>query len=111
MASQSASIAPAMAFCSSADAFVKRSLPPDGWFKFSRDGKTVGHDAWLIVQHSPDEEFQRKVVRAMAPLVKAGEASGRVRSAVRPHRNVCRQAPAFWQSGRLQGRQAHNLHT
>jgi hypothetical protein len=58
------------------DAFVKRSLPPDGWFKFSRDGKTVGHDAWLIVQHSPDREFQRKVLLAMTPLVKAGEASG-----------------------------------
>jgi hypothetical protein len=58
------------------DAFVKRSLPADGWFKFSRDGKTVGHNAWLIVQHSPDKAFQRQVLAAMKPMVTSGEASG-----------------------------------
>jgi hypothetical protein len=57
-------------------AYVKTILPPDGWFRNSRDGEGVGHNAWLIVQHSPDRAFQKQVLAAMEPLVKQGEAAG-----------------------------------
>ena len=57
--------------------YVKSVLPADGWFRKSRDGDQVGRDAWLIVQHAPDDRaFQRQVLAAMEPLVKIGEARG-----------------------------------
>ena len=56
--------------------YVKSVLPADGWFRKSRDGEQVARDAWLIVQHSPDQAFQRQVVASMAPLVQTGEAHG-----------------------------------
>ncbi len=55
---------------------LKAILPPGGWFRFKRDGEQVARDAWLIVQHSPDRAFQRRVLNVMAPLVAKGEASG-----------------------------------
>jgi hypothetical protein len=57
-------------------AYVKSVLPPDGWFRNTRDGRQVARDAWLIVQHSPDAAFQRQVLARMAPLVASGEANG-----------------------------------
>ena len=56
--------------------FLKSVLPTDGWFRFGRDGEKVGRDAWLIVQHSPDQAFQREILRAMTPMVANGDASG-----------------------------------
>ena len=57
--------------------YLKSVLPADGWFRASRDGRKTARDAWLIVQHSPDQEFQRQVVARMGPLAKAGEVEGR----------------------------------
>jgi len=56
--------------------YLKSILPADGWFRFKRDGKQVASDAWLIVQHSPDREFQRRVLGRMATLIATGDASG-----------------------------------
>ena len=58
-------------------AYLKSVLPADGWFRASRDGAKTARDAWLIVQHSPDQEFQRQVAARMAPLAEAGEVEGR----------------------------------
>ena len=57
--------------------YLKSVLPADGWFRASRDGRKTARDAWLIVQHSPDQAFQRRVVALMEPLAKAGEVEGR----------------------------------
>jgi hypothetical protein len=56
--------------------YLKSILPADSWFRFNRDGKQVALDAWLIVQHSPDRKFQRRVLGLMAPLLATGDASG-----------------------------------
>lgn len=56
--------------------YLKSVLPADGWFTKSRDGEAVASDAWLIVQHSPDDDLQRRVVERMAALVRSGEANG-----------------------------------
>jgi len=56
--------------------YVKSVLPPDGWFRSRRDGAEVARHAWLIVQHSPDEAFQRTVTARMRPLVASGDARG-----------------------------------
>lgn len=57
-------------------AYVKSILPVDGWFRVRRDGAEVAHNAWLIVQHSPDHAFQRAILLRMKPLVASGDASG-----------------------------------
>ncbi len=57
-------------------AYVRSILPPDGWFRRKRDGADVAHDAWLIVQHSPDQAFQRAVLARMRPMVATGDARG-----------------------------------
>ncbi len=57
-------------------AYVKSILPADGWFRSRRDGTDIARNAWLIVQHSPDQEFQRIVVTRMRPLVASGDARG-----------------------------------
>ena len=57
-------------------AWLKTVIPADGWFRASRDGAETASNAWLIVQHSPDEAFQREVLRRMEPLAKAGEVKG-----------------------------------
>ncbi len=57
-------------------AYVKSILPADGWFRSRRDGADVARNAWLIVQHSPDQAFQRVVVTRMRPLVASGDARG-----------------------------------
>lgn len=56
--------------------YLKSVLPADGWFRNSRDGEQVARDAWLIVQHSPDQAFQREVVTRMASLLTSGEVNG-----------------------------------
>ena len=56
--------------------YLKTILPADGWFRFNRDGEQVSRDAWLIVQHSPDRTFQRRVLGLMEPLIATGDASG-----------------------------------
>lgn len=58
-------------------AFLKSVLPADGWFRASRDGRKTARDAWLLIQHSPDQDFQRQVVARMGPLAKAGEVEGK----------------------------------
>lgn len=57
-------------------AYVKSILPSDGWFRSRRDGAEVSRNAWLIVQHSPDQAFQSTVVARMRPLVALGDARG-----------------------------------
>ena len=57
-------------------AWLKTRLPADGWFRASRDGAQAAHDAWLIVQHSPDRVFQAQVLARMEPLAKIGEVNG-----------------------------------
>ncbi len=57
-------------------AYLKSVLPADGWFRWSRDGRETARDAWLIVQHSSDQEFQRQVLARMEPLARAGEVDG-----------------------------------
>lgn len=57
-------------------AYLKSVLPADGWFRNTRDGEQVTFNAWLIVQHSPDQEFQRTVVSRMASLLKSGDVNG-----------------------------------
>lgn len=56
--------------------FLKRHLPNDGWFRFSRDGKSVARDAWVIVDHSRDDALKSAVLDRMEALVPIGEASG-----------------------------------
>ena len=55
--------------------WLKTVLPADGWFKISRDGEEVASNAFLIVQHSPDPDFQRTVLQRIEPLLKDREAS------------------------------------
>lgn len=57
-------------------AWLKTVLPADGWFRSGRDGADAAHDAWLIIQHSPDQAFQAQVLRRMEPLAKTGEVRG-----------------------------------
>lgn len=57
-------------------AWLKTKLPADGWFRASRDGADVASNAWLIVQHSPDKDWQREVLARMTPLVATGEVNG-----------------------------------
>ncbi len=59
-------------------AWLKMVVPADGWFRNSRDGQNVTSGAWLIVQHSPDRQFQKSVLAKMAPLAVQGEVSGGV---------------------------------
>jgi hypothetical protein len=56
-------------------AWLKTVLPADGWFRNSRDGANVGGNAFLIVQHSPDPDFQKLVLARMAPLLAMKEVS------------------------------------
>lgn len=56
--------------------FLKKHLPADGWFKISRDGASVASDAWVIVQHAHDENFQLDILKKIEPLVAVKEANG-----------------------------------
>jgi hypothetical protein len=56
--------------------YLKSVLPADGWFRNSRDGKQATEDAWLIVQHASDRDFQKAVLARMEQLVPLGEVSG-----------------------------------
>lgn len=55
---------------------LKALLPKDGWFRNSRDGAQTAANAWLIVQHSPDNAFMARTLAAMGPLARQGEADG-----------------------------------
>lgn len=57
-------------------AFLKSIMPTDGWFTISQYGEPFIRGAWLIVQHSPDLAFQRRVLQLMEPLVVRKEAYG-----------------------------------
>lgn len=57
-------------------AWLKTVIPQDGWFRISRDGRDATHNAWLLVQHSPDQALMYTVVARMAPLAKTGEVDG-----------------------------------
>jgi hypothetical protein len=56
---------------------LKALVPKDGWFRNSRDGVQTAANAWLIVQHSPDNAFMTRVLARMGPLAKRGEVNGR----------------------------------
>lgn len=56
---------------------LKRLVPKDGWFRNSRDGVQTAANAWLIVQHSPDNAFMARSLAAMGPLARRGEVNGR----------------------------------
>lgn len=51
-------------------------LPRDGWFRNSRDGAQITANAWLIVQHSPDNAFMDTALARMGPLARRGEVDG-----------------------------------
>lgn len=57
--------------------WLKSNLPPDGWFRISRDGARTATNAWLIVQHSPDTEWQKTILARMTPLIAEKEVNGR----------------------------------
>ena len=57
-------------------AWLKRHLPPDGWFRISRDGEGVTNAAFLIVQHSGDLALMKQVLARMEPLARRGEVRG-----------------------------------
>jgi hypothetical protein len=56
---------------------LKALVPRDGWFRNSRDGVQTGANAWLIVQHSPDNAFMERTLARMGPLAGRGEVNGR----------------------------------
>jgi hypothetical protein len=49
-------------------------IPRESWFSTKRDGPQIAHGAWLIVQHSPDDALRKRVLAAMEPLLRRGEA-------------------------------------
>jgi multidrug efflux pump subunit AcrA (membrane-fusion protein) len=55
---------------------LKALVPKDGWFRASRDGVETGANAWLIVQHSPDNAFMERTLAHMGPLARRGEVNG-----------------------------------
>lgn len=55
---------------------LKALLPRDGWFRNSRDGAQTTANAWLIVQHSPDDAFMDHVLARMGSLARRGEVNG-----------------------------------
>jgi hypothetical protein len=55
---------------------LKTLIPRDGWFRASRDGAQTTTNAWLIVQHSPDNAFMSRVLARMGPLARRGEVNG-----------------------------------
>lgn len=56
--------------------WLKTVLPADGWFRHSREGKEAARNAWLIVQHSSDRDFQKEVLKRMEVLVTRDEVAG-----------------------------------
>lgn len=50
-------------------------IPPEGWFLKSRYGQKAAKAAFLIIQHS-DEEQWRRFMPILEPLVAAGEIDG-----------------------------------
>jgi len=55
---------------------LKTILPADGWFRISRYGKQTASDAWFILQHTSNYQFQASVLRAMEPMIATGDVSG-----------------------------------
>ncbi|MDM4766346.1 DUF6624 domain-containing protein [Pelomonas sp. SE-A7] len=47
-----------------------------GWPAASRHGRAAGLTAFMLVQHSPDRDFQRQMLELLKQAVKAGEAEG-----------------------------------
>ncbi|MDT8759340.1 hypothetical protein MZO42_11585 [Sphingomonas psychrotolerans] len=52
-------------------------LPPDGWFRNSRDGNVITHGAWLIVQHTPDRAFRNRILPLLKERVLVGDIDPR----------------------------------
>lgn len=48
-----------------------------GWPELSDVGEEGAHAAWLILQHTPDEEFQREMLAVVEEAAERGEASRR----------------------------------
>jgi len=53
--------------------FLKSILPAEGWFAISQYGESAGQNAFLITQHSPDNDFRASVLARMEPLLASGE--------------------------------------
>jgi hypothetical protein len=56
-------------------AYLKSVAPAEGWFRIGRDGESVASNAFLIVQHSPDEAWQQAVLMRMEPLLASGDVA------------------------------------
>ena len=53
--------------------YVKSQIPAEGWPKISELGFIPSGFVWLLVQHSPDHEFQADALARMEPLLAEGE--------------------------------------
>jgi hypothetical protein len=56
---------------------LKTLLPKSGWFDNHTHGKQVTHGAWLIAQHSPDQEFMKYALVEMEKRVSSGGVDAR----------------------------------
>ena len=55
---------------------LKQLLQGRGWFRRSEVGERAANAAFLIVQHSPDDAFQKAVLAKMEPLLREGDVDG-----------------------------------
>lgn len=56
--------------------WLKADLEKGGWYKISRAGQQADFAAWLLVQHSDeDNDFQKMVLAMLEPLIATGETS------------------------------------
>jgi hypothetical protein len=56
---------------------LKKLLPADGWFRNSKHGRTITHGAWLIAQHSPDQEFRAFALAKLKQRLASGDVDAR----------------------------------
>lgn len=55
--------------------WLKEQVAARGWPTISEYGEMVSQAAWLIVQHSPDDAFQARMLALMEPLAREGEVT------------------------------------
>lgn len=56
---------------------LKALLPASGWFSNRVHGRQITHGAWLIAQHSPEDQFMEYALGKMSVLLKSGEVDAR----------------------------------
>jgi len=54
-------------------AYLKAHLPEAGWFSPKEHGAIVTAMAWVIVQHSPDQDLQKEALTRIEPLLALGQ--------------------------------------